>query len=45
MFKGIFDRMGLDLYVFPYKAISNRTGNTLNVGGIIEVIPNTISRD
>lgn len=45
MFKGIFDRFGLDLFVFPYKCISNRTGIKLNVGGIIEVIPNTISRD
>jgi phosphatidylinositol 4-kinase A len=45
MFKGIFDKLGLDLFAFPYKAISNRTGHLLNVGGIIEVIPNTISRD
>lgn len=45
MFKGIFDRTGLDLAVFPYKAISNRTGRMMNVGGIIEVVPNTISRD
>ncbi len=45
IFKSIFERVGLDLSVFPYKAISNRTGKMLNVGGIIEVIPNTISRD
>lgn len=45
MFKGVFERCGLDLHVFPYKTISNRTGKSLNVGGIIEVVPNTISRD
>lgn len=45
MFKGVFERCGLDLYVFPYKTISNRTGSQLNVGGIIEVVANTISRD
>ena len=45
MFQAIFKRTGLELHVFPYKTISNRTGESLNIGGIIEVVPNAISRD
>lgn len=35
----------MDLYVAPYKCISNRTGPEKMLGGIIEVIPNSYSRD
>lgn len=31
--------------MFSYKTISNRTGDTLDIGGIIEVVPKTVSRD
>lgn len=31
--------------MYPYKTISNRTGPGLNIGGIIECVPNTTSRD
>lgn len=41
----IFDKNNLDLKVFPYKTISNRTGFGLDIGGIIEVVPKTVSRD
>lgn len=41
----IFDKNGLDLKLFPYKTISNRTGESLDIGGIIEVVPKTVSRD
>lgn len=37
--------MGLDIALFPYKTISNRTGVNKSIGGIIEVIKNTQSRD
>ena len=35
----------MNLYVKPYKIISNRTGSEKLLGGIIEVIPNAHSRD
>ena len=41
----IYQRHNLDLKLFPYKTISNRTGEDLNIGGIIEVVPKTFSRD
>ncbi len=41
----IFDKNNLDLFLYPYKTISNRTGKSLDIGGIIECVPNTLSRD
>jgi phosphatidylinositol 4-kinase len=41
----IFEKNNLDLKLFPYKTISNRTGEGLDIGGIIEVVPKTVSRD
>ena len=35
LFMEIFEKNNLDLYLFPYKTISNRTGKDLNIGGII----------
>jgi phosphatidylinositol 4-kinase len=31
--------------LFPYHTLSNRTGPSLDIGGIIEVVPNCVSRD
>jgi phosphatidylinositol 4-kinase len=45
LFMEIFERHKLDLKLFPYKTISNRTGASLDIGGIIEVVPKTLSRD
>jgi hypothetical protein len=45
MFQEIFAIEKLDLFLFPYKTISTRTGNDKTIGGIIEVVPNTFSRD
>lgn len=46
IFQGIFKKLGLDLQVFPYKTIANRTSKDLNLGGIIECVKdNAISRD
>lgn len=33
------------MYVYPYQCISNRTGSDNLLGGIIEVVPNSFSRD
>ena len=45
LFQKIFKKCGLDLYVAPYKCISNRTGPEQLLGGIIEVVPFSNSRD
>lgn len=39
LFKAIFERAGLPLYLFPYRVITTGRGT-----GIIEVVPNTKSR-
>lgn len=44
-FQKIFKQCDLDLYVAPYRCISNRTGKDKLLGGIIEVVPNSHSRD
>ena len=43
--KEIFMREKVNLYLMPYRTFSNRTGEDKCLGGIIEVIPNSISRD
>ncbi|EGR31659.1 phosphatidylinositol 4-kinase, putative [Ichthyophthirius multifiliis] len=45
LFQGIFEKANVPLCVFPYKTISNRTGQNLDIGGIIECVKNAISRD
>ena len=45
IFQEVFAVERLDLFLFPYKTISTRTGNEKTIGGIIEVVPNTFSRD
>jgi len=45
LFQKIFKKNELELYVAPYKCISNRTGAASLLGGIIEVLPNSYSRD
>ncbi len=39
-FRGIFHNVGLDVYVFPYRVTATAPGC-----GVIDVLPNTISRD
>lgn len=39
-FRGIFQSVGLDVYVFPYRVTATAPGC-----GVIEVLPNSISRD
>ena len=39
-FRGIFQNVGLDVYVFPYRVTATAPGC-----GVIDVLPNTISRD
>ncbi|KAF9410441.1 phosphatidylinositol-4- kinase, partial [Entomortierella beljakovae] len=40
VFKNIFTNVGLDLYLFPYRIVATAPGC-----GVIDVIPNSISRD
>lgn len=40
VFRSIFNRYGLDLYVFPYRVTATAPGC-----GVIDVLPNSISRD
>lgn len=40
VFRSIFNSSGLDLYVFPYRVTATAPGN-----GVIDVLPNSISRD
>jgi phosphatidylinositol 4-kinase len=44
LFQEIFLKSKLDLFLVPYKTISSRTGEDLDIGGIIEVVPNSYSR-
>ena len=44
-FKHVFEKVGLDVYLYPYNTISNRSGAENNIGGIIQCIKNTMSRD
>jgi phosphatidylinositol 4-kinase len=39
-FRGIFNHIGLDVYVFPYRVTATAPGC-----GVIDVLPNAISRD
>jgi phosphatidylinositol 4-kinase len=39
-FRGIFNDVGLDVYVFPYRVMATAPGC-----GVIDVLPNSISRD
>lgn len=39
-FRGIFQHVGLDVYVFPYRVTATAPGC-----GVIDVLPNSISRD
>ncbi|RAL63080.1 hypothetical protein DID88_004165 [Monilinia fructigena] len=39
-FRGIFNNVGLDVYVFPYRVTATAPGC-----GVIDVLPNSISRD
>jgi phosphatidylinositol 4-kinase len=40
VFRGIFNDVGLDVYVFPYRVTATAPGC-----GVIDVLPNSISRD
>ena len=45
LFQKIFKKHDLDLFVAPYKCIANRTGDDKLLGGIVECVPFSSSRD
>ncbi|CAL8078131.1 unnamed protein product [Orchesella dallaii] len=40
LFKNIFEQVGLDMFLFPYRVVATAPGN-----GVIECVPNAKSRD
>uniref|UniRef100_A0A1B6CPI7 1-phosphatidylinositol 4-kinase n=1 Tax=Clastoptera arizonana TaxID=38151 RepID=A0A1B6CPI7_9HEMI len=40
IFKNVFERVGLELFIFPYKVVATAPGS-----GVIECVPNAKSRD
>ncbi len=44
LFKTIFESVGLELWLRPYRVIANRSGADKTIGGIIECVPNAQSR-
>lgn len=40
----MFKKEKVDLFLMPYNTFSNRVGDDLSLGGIIEVIKNAVSR-
>eukprot|EP00474_Spongospora_subterranea_P000860 CRZ01318.1 hypothetical protein [Spongospora subterranea] len=43
--KDILDSVGLPLFLFPYLVIPNRTGQSRDLGGVIECVRQSASRD
>jgi len=43
--KELFKKEKVDLYLKPYNTLSNRVGPGYELGGIIEVLKNTTSRN
>ena len=41
----IWKRVGLDLYVYPYKVLPLVNGSDGRPGGVIECVPNASTRD
>lgn len=44
MFKTVFEAVGLELWLRPYRVLANRSGADKTIGGIIECVPNAASR-
>jgi len=43
--KNIMQANGLELFLYPYRVLPNRTGEDGLVGGVIECVPNASTRD
>ncbi len=45
LMKEIFEREKVNLYLSPYRTFSNRTGDDMSLGGIIEALQGALSRN
>lgn len=45
LIKDVVGGVGLDLFLYPYKVVPTRSGDDLDLGGVIECVPYARSRD
>ena len=45
LLRDIFENAGLEIYLYPYRVIATRCGKNRIIGGMIEMVPDSSSRD